>query len=720
METTRTTRKPQVTRAVHAIHVCRTPKTHPIPPIPQATRIKKMLCLGFFVSLLMICLTFLTFAEEEDNGDIGTANPIALNGSQSGNITNDGDDWDYYYFELTEDGVVTLSFSVPQKSNSSKAWKIIVTDSVNHEFLSVDVYEKNDGYVSPLLGLSKGKYYVIVKPYSVPKWSNAQYTLSLKFEKSDVWEKEYNGAKNYATEIESDMEYHGTVMKKKDEDYYKFQYAAESNAELFFSHAVGDSEEIYWVVNVWNSQEVVKSVEISLNTADITLSLDGLEEGTYYIVVTSDENQYLSSEYILSVKTVHVCEKEQVDAKTSTCEVAGNIAYAHCAVCGKYYDSQGNEINSTEVALPLAAHSFGELDEVTVEATCSAKGERKKICSVCGEEELEEIEALGHSLSTEWTVDVEPTCVSQGSKSHHCTRCDHKGDVTPVSATGHDFTNGRTERNEPTCTATGEQHTYCVIIGCDGYKTEELPALGHDYNTEPTVDQTATCKQEGSKSYHCTRCDSKTGITVIEKLEHPYGNWNVIESPTCTAEGEKSRACLSCGAVETEVLEKLEHTYDTTYTIDQKATCDMDGSKSRHCADCSATTDAQVIDALGHAYGEWQTSVYATCKEGGVKRRVCGRCTAYEVQRTDPLGHEYQTQWTVDTPATCTIIGFQSHHCNRCGEKTNVTEIPMRGHSYNCEYDLDFHKLVCANCGDTKDVEEHSLYSAEIKESTCL
>ncbi|MBR5201981.1 MAG: hypothetical protein IKW45_01840, partial [Clostridia bacterium] len=70
---------------------------------------------------------------------------------------------------------------------------------------------------------------------------------------------------------------------------------------------------------------------------------------------------------------------------------------------------------------------------------------------------------------------------------------------------------------QPTCIEDGQRNTVCEI--CDAVITSEsIPALGHDYATEYTVDIEPTLSSAGSKSRHCTRCDAKTDIIEIEKL----------------------------------------------------------------------------------------------------------------------------------------------------------------------------------------------------------
>lgn len=56
--------------------------------------------------------------------------------------------------------------------------------------------------------------------------------------------------------------------------------------------------------------------------------------------------------------------------------------------------------------------------------TCTTTGLTEgSHCSICNEVFIaqQEIAALGHDYSSEWTIDVAATCTTDGSKSHHCT-----------------------------------------------------------------------------------------------------------------------------------------------------------------------------------------------------------------------------------------------------------------------------------------------------------
>lgn len=67
----------------------------------------------------------------------------------------------------------------------------------------------------------------------------------------------------------------------------------------------------------------------------------------------------------------------------------------------------------------------------------------------------------------------------------------------------------------------------------------------HHYAEELTVDQEATCSEEGSKSYHCIRCDAKGKSFVIPKI-----NLTHVDAKAATAESAGNIEywhCEKCG-----------------------------------------------------------------------------------------------------------------------------------------------------------------------------
>ena len=194
-------------------------------------------------------------------------------------------------------------------------------------------------------------------------------------------------------------------------------------------------------------------------------------------------------------------------------------------------------------------------EKITTPPTCTKTGVKQYTCTICSETKTEEIAALGHDYSSDWTIDTAAACETVGSKSHHCTRCDSKKDVTEIPASGH-FWNDGAITTKPTCTDEGVKTFTCN--SCGKTRTEAVAALGHNYSSDWTIDTAATCSAIGSKSHHCTRCDSKKDITEIPASgKHTWNNGVITKPATIAEEGIKTYTCTVCGVTRTETIAKL-------------------------------------------------------------------------------------------------------------------------------------------------------------------
>ncbi|MDY4254585.1 MAG: leucine-rich repeat protein [Oscillospiraceae bacterium] len=234
-------------------------------------------------------------------------------------------------------------------------------------------------------------------------------------------------------------------------------------------------------------------------------------------------------------------------------------------------------------------------DEGTVnDPTCTSQGYTKHRCTRCDSITYDTYtDPLGHDWSTEWTVDEPVSCTKNGSKSHHCTRCDAKNDVTVISCPGHDYGEFETVK-EPTCTDKGSKKKVCA--NCNDTVYEDIPALGHNWATEWTVDVPVTCTSDGSKSRHCLRCDAKTDVLSLTSSGHAFGEWVTEKAADCTKDGLETRKCATCGAVEKKVIEKLGHDYPE-YTVTKATTVLCEGEERAECARCG-NIDVRVIPKI--------------------------------------------------------------------------------------------------------------------------
>ena len=101
-----------------------------------------------------------------------------------------------------------------------------------------------------------------------------------------------------------------------------------------------------------------------------------------------------------------------------------------------------------------------------------------------------------------------------------------------------------------TCTEVGWE-AYDACSRCDYTTYVELPALGHDYQTEIIP---RTCEDDGYTLHTCTRCADCYADTIIPHCGHWYGEW------TANGDGTQRAECLRGGChhektVDCEIIE---------------------------------------------------------------------------------------------------------------------------------------------------------------------
>ena len=229
-----------------------------------------------------------------------------------------------------------------------------------------------------------------------------------------------------------------------------------------------------------------------------------------------------------------------------------------------------------------------------------------------------------HEHLTE-TVAAAPSCAEDGETVFSCEDC---GEVfsEQIPALGHDYQ--AAQSTEPTCTEDGGTTYTCSRCG-DAY-TEIAPALGHDLTTETT---TPTCTQDGKTVTTCARCGEATAET-LPALGHDYQIAQATE-PTCTEDGQTTYACSHCGDAYTETSPAPGHDFRTE-TI--PATCTDDGKLVTICNRCGET-NAETLSSTGHQYGEWETIKVPTWRGSGTEQCVCTNCGSVLTRTIAKLTH---------------------------------------------------------------------------------
>ena len=199
---------------------------------------------------------------------------------------------------------------------------------------------------------------------------------------------------------------------------------------------------------------------------------------------------------------------------------------------------------------------------------------------------------------------------------------------TPVT---HVFDDG-VITTQPTCTEAGIKTYTCS--DCGKTRTEEIPALGHDYKLDENTAVAATCTEPGKNAdQKCSICDSVIEGEAIAALGHDWGEWTRGKAPTCAEDGVETRTC---------------------------------SRDSNH-------TETRNIPATGdHSWNSGEVTTPATCETNGVKTYTCTVCGETRSEEIPALEHE--TTETV-TKATLTKNGSIIEKCANCEEVVSETTI---------------------------------------------
>ena len=174
----------------------------------------------------------------------------------------------------------------------------------------------------------------------------------------------------------------------------------------------------------------------------------------------------------------HAYSEEWTVDKEATCEEAGSKSH-HCT-----RPDCDSKTEVTEIA--ALGHEWGEGKE-TKAPTCTEAGEKTYTCTRCNATKTEEVAALGHAYSEEWTVDKEATTTETGSKSHHCKVCGNKTDVTIIPMIKADVSiNVEVVKKEDTPDTTIEGSNNEIINSV--FTEEEIKAFKNGVKVEVTID----------------------------------------------------------------------------------------------------------------------------------------------------------------------------------------------------------------------------------------
>lgn len=192
-----------------------------------------------------------------------------------------------------------------------------------------------------------------------------------------------------------------------------------------------------------------------------------------------------------------------------------------------------------------------------------------------------------------------------------------------------------------TCTVDGKtEGSHCSVCNEVIVEQKTVAALGHDWDEEYTIDKTATKDEDGEKSIHCKRCNARTEITSLPKIEDGHEHEPVVKAAveaTCTKAGlTEGLYCATCGEVLTE-QKTIPAGHKEVIDAGKAATCTQTGlTEGKHCSVCNQViVKPESIPATGHSFGAWETKINPKVGVAGKQTRVCTVCKKTE-ERTVP------------------------------------------------------------------------------------
>ncbi len=240
------------------------------------------------------------------------------------------------------------------------------------------------------------------------------------------------------------------------------------------------------------------------------------------------------------------------NAVPATCTENGVEAYWECSVCCNMYADEDCTVKiDAPVTVDATDHAWGEW-KITKDVSCTEAGSKTRTCATDQKHtQTEEIAAVGHTLTAHNAVPA--TCTENGVEAYwECSVCRNiyaDEDCTvnidapvPVEATDHAW--GEWEVVTPaTCTAAMVEQRVCAHNAEHNETKTTGEALGHNFD-DGAVTKTATCAEEGVKTFTCTAegCNH-TKTEQIAKIAHNY-QYAVTEGDV---KHKVEFKCLNCG-----------------------------------------------------------------------------------------------------------------------------------------------------------------------------
>lgn len=204
-----------------------------------------------------------------------------------GTIPSEGNDIDYFKFEVTKPGYVY--FYVENDADVKGEYNVELQTWINgndgvaiSKTIGAFTVKKEDTLVqSPGVGVAAGDYYLAING------TEGGYKVYVGFAESEKRESEYNDTIYDADLIANGGALWGSLFDKNDKDYFKFTVDADKSNYKISLAAYKENIDAQWFVSVYDANNTMIDSATASNTNGAAIELKDLSKGTYYIKVES-------------------------------------------------------------------------------------------------------------------------------------------------------------------------------------------------------------------------------------------------------------------------------------------------------------------------------------------------------------------------------------------------------------------------------------------------
>ncbi len=242
--------------------------------------------------------------EKEFNSTFQTASAVNLNTNYHGSLYSSSD-VDWYKFSTNINGYVSIDFEREVFYDTTTYWKLTVykLDESLEEMASW-TYDGNHAKTSTAaIGLPPGNYYFEIERYPY-NYSAETYTVRVKFNASEYWEKEFNNTFQTATPINTNRNYSGSMYSSGDHDWYEFELRQNITVDFDFTTGLIGDNTNHWKLHLYQRTDTIdelNSWNISGASSVTAISDLQLDAGIYYLEVEYYAYNYNPTTYQLIV-----------------------------------------------------------------------------------------------------------------------------------------------------------------------------------------------------------------------------------------------------------------------------------------------------------------------------------------------------------------------------------------------------------------------------------